>query len=164
MRYLLTTLMFVVLFCGCADKNAFTKFNMQTAQELGAASLQGSKIKTADNTEGVVSAIYLNKVYPNIYSVNEYFYVYFYLKYEKKMYDPNSLEEIELTMKLNNKLPVKIKELSHDNKFSNLALVKSKWRRYFLVAFESEDENELSLVLESGQSSSDALVYQKDEQ
>ena len=76
MRYILTILTFWLLFMGCADKNAFSKFNMQPDQELGAASLQGTKIKNGDNVEGIFSAIYLNKVYPNVYTVNEYFYVY----------------------------------------------------------------------------------------
>jgi hypothetical protein len=79
------------------------------------------------------------------------------------MYNPNTLEDIKLTMKLNGKLPVKIKKLDARNKFSHLASVESEWNRYFLVAFEEEKENEISLVLETDQSSSDALIYQKDE-
>ncbi|MEA2091793.1 MAG: hypothetical protein U9O83_05470 [Campylobacterota bacterium] len=164
MRYILIILIFALISTGCAEKNAFSKFNMQTEQELSAASLQSSKIKTADKVDGIVSVIYLNKVYPDVYSKNEYFYVYLYLKDEKEMFNPNTLDEIKLTMKLNSKLPVKIKKLSHKNKFSHLVSVHSQWMRYFLVAFEEEEESELSLVLESGQSSSDALVYQKDEQ
>lgn len=164
MKSILTILTFSLLFLGCADKNAFSKFNMQPDQELSAASLQGSKIKMGENVEGIFSAIYLNKVYPNIYSVNEYFYVYLYLKNEKEMYNPNTLDDIKLTMKLNGKLPVKIKKLDAKNKFSHLASVDSEWRRYYLVAFEKEDMSEISLVLETDQSSSDALTYQKDEQ
>jgi len=164
MKYILIILTFAIIFAGCAEKNAFTKFNMLPDQELSAASLQSSKIKIDDKIDGIVSAIYLNKVYPDIYNKNEYFYVYLYLKDGKEMFNPNTLDEIRLTMKLNNKLPVKIKKLSYENKFSHLTSVHSQWRRYFLVAFEEEKESELSLVLESGQSSSDALVYQKDEQ
>jgi hypothetical protein len=163
MKYIFIILTFWILFVGCADKNAFSKFNMQEDQELSAANLQGSKIKMGENVEGIVTAIYLNKVYPHRYSVNEYFYVYLYLKNNKKMYNPNTLEDIKLTMKLNGKLPVKIKKLDARNKFSHLASVESEWNRYFLVAFEEEKENEISLVLETDQSSSDALIYQKDE-
>ncbi|MDA3908734.1 MAG: hypothetical protein PF437_06570 [Sulfurimonas sp.] len=164
MKYLLTILTFSILFMGCADKNAFTKFNMQPYQELGAASLQGSKIKMGENIEGIFSAIYLNKVYPNVYTVNEYFYVYLYLKNDKKMHDTNTLDDIKLTMRLNGKLPVKIKKLDAKNQFSHLASVYSEWRRYYLVAFEKEDESSINLVLETDQSSSDELTYQKDEE
>jgi len=164
MKYILTILTFWLLFMGCADKNAFSKFNMQKDQELSAASLQGSKIKMGENVEGIFSAIYLNKVYPNVYTHNEYFYVYLYLKDEKKMHDTNTLDDIKLTMKLNGRLPIKIKKLDAKNKFSHLASVESEWMRYYLVAFEKEEENAINLVLETDQSSSDVLEYQKDEE
>ena len=164
MRYILTILTFWLLFMGCADKNAFSKFNMQPDQELSAASLQGTKIKMGDNVEGIFSAIYLNKVYPNVYTLNEYFYVYLYLKDEKKMHDSNTLDDIKLTLKLNGKIPLKVKKLDAKNKFSHLASVHSEWKRYYLVAFEKEEESEINLVLETDQSSSDALTYQKGEE
>jgi hypothetical protein len=164
MKYILTILTFSLLFIGCADKNAFSKFNMQVDQELSASSLQESKIKMGENVEGVFSAIYLNDVYPNVYTVNEYFYVYLYLKDKKEMYDTNTLDKIKLTMKLNGNLPVKIKKLDSNNKFSNLASVNSKWRKYYLVAFKREVKNKINLVLETDQSSSEALTYQKDEE
>jgi hypothetical protein len=164
MRYILTILTFSLLFMGCADKNAFSKFNMQPDQELSAASLQGTKIKNGDNVEGIFSAIYLNKVYPNVYTLNEYFYVYLYLKDEKKMHDSNTLNEIKLTLKLNGKIPLKVKKLDAKNQFSHLASVHSEWKRYYLVAFEREEESEINLVLETDQSSSDALTYQKGEE
>ena len=164
MRYILTILTFSLLFMGCADKNAFSKFNMQPDQELSAASLQGTKVKMGENVQGIFSAIYLNKVYPNVYTVNEYFYVYLYLKDEKKMHDSNTLDDIKLTMKLNGKIPLKVKKLDAKNQFSHLASVHSEWKRYYLVAFEREKESEINLVLETDQSSSDALTYQKGEE
>jgi len=151
------------LFTACADKNAFDKFNMQEDQELGAANLQSSKIKMSQNVDGIVSAIYLNKVYPKIYTNDEYFYVYLYLKDKKEMFNPKKLDDIKLTMRLNSKLPIKIKQLEAKNKFSHLALVENEWNLYYLVAFKQESEDKISLVLETDQSRSDALVYQKDE-
>ncbi len=164
MKYILILTSFFILFIGCADKNAFSKFDMQKAQELSASNSQSSKVKTKENIDGIVSAIYLNKVYPNTYTTNEYFYVYLYLKDEKEMYNPNSVNDVNLTIKLNNKLPIKVKKLSNKNKFSHLSSVENEWRRYYLVAFEKDEKSELSLVLESGQSVSDKLMFQKDEQ
>ncbi|WP_321778325.1 hypothetical protein [Sulfurimonas sp.] len=164
MKYTLPIIIFSLLFFGCADKNAFSKFNMQKTQELSAANSQSSKVKTGENIDGIVSAIYLNKVYPNIYTVNEYFYVFLYLKDEKKMYNPNSTDDIKLTIKLNNKLPIKVEELSNENKFSYLASVKNEWQRYYLLAYKKDVNSTLNLALESGLSSSDKLVFQKDEQ
>nr|WP_321265637.1 hypothetical protein [uncultured Sulfurimonas sp.] len=164
MKYTITILTFLLFFSGCADKNAFSKFNLDAQQELSAANLQSSKIKSAGRVEGIMSAIYLNKIYPNIYTSDEYFYVYFYLKNEKEMYNPNTLKEIKLTMKLNDKLPLKIKELEATNKFSHLTSIQNKWMRYYLVAFEKNANNDINLILQSDQFSSDILQYQKDEE
>ena len=165
MKFTLTILTFSLLFLGCANKNAFDKFNMQPDQELSAASLQNAKIKSGENVAGVVSVIYLNEVYPKIYNSNEYFYIYLYVKDKTQMHNPNTLDDVNLTVKLNGKMPVKVKELSNNNKFSHLVSVNSDWNRYYLVAFEEEEKSSsLSLVVENGQSSSDALIYQKDEQ
>ncbi|EQB40304.1 hypothetical protein M947_00475 [Sulfurimonas hongkongensis] len=153
----------LTLFVACADKNAFDKFNMQEDQELAAANLQSSKIKTSQNIDGIVSVIYLNKVYPKIYTNDEYFYVYLYLKDKKEMFDPKKLDDIKLTMRLNSKLPIKIKKLDAKNKFSHLTSVENEWNLYYLVAFKQESEDKISLVLETDQSRSDVLVYQKDE-
>ena len=164
MKSFLIILTFVVLFTGCADKNAFSKFDMSEAQELSASSIQSSKIKSKDRTEGILSIIYLNEVYPKVYFNNEYFFVYLYLKNKKDMYDPTKLQDIGLTLKLNSKLPIKIKQLPNDSKFSDLVATKNEWNRYYIVAFKKEKSKTLSIVLENGQFSSDPLVYQKDKQ
>ncbi|MEA1891631.1 MAG: hypothetical protein U9N33_02855 [Campylobacterota bacterium] len=155
--------LFTLFFLGCADKNAFDNFEMIKEQELSANNLQNSKIKTGDNTDGIISAIYLNKVYPTLYNQNEYFYIYLYQRERVDMFNPNTLDEINMTLKLNGKLPIKIRKLSHNNRFSHLTLVNGEWQRYFLVAFEEEKSNKLSLILQTSLSSSDFLIYHKDE-
>lgn len=80
------------------------------------------------------------------------------------MYNPNSMDDIKLTIKLNDKLPIKVKKLSNENNFSYLASVKNEWQRYYLLAYKKDVNSTLNLVLESGQSSSDKLVFQKGEQ
>jgi len=164
MKYFILILIFMFLLSGCADKNAFSKFEMSPEQELSASSIQSSKIKSSNKTIGVMSAIYLNKVYPNIYFNDEYFFVYLYLKNKKEMYNPTALKDIEMTLRLNGNLPVKIKKLPHANKFSDLIATQNEWNDYYLVAFKKEQSKKLSLTLESDLFFSDFLIYQKDEQ
>lgn len=164
MKSFFITVNILLILSGCATKNAFSKFDMSTEQELSASSLQSSKIVSGGKVGGVVSAIYLNEIYPNSFHQNEYFFVCLFLKNREEMYNPNSLDDIDLALKLNSKLPVKIKKLAPDNQFSHLLSMKNSWNSYYLVAFEKEEEKKLSLLLESGQSSSAALRYQKDEQ
>ncbi len=163
MRYFFIITTLILLFNGCSHNNAFTKFGVTKEQELSMSSLQSSKIKLGEKVDGVFSAIYLNEVYPDIFNQNEYFYVYLYLKDAKKMYDPNSLDDIELALKLNGKTPIKIKQLPNENQFSHLSSTKNEWSRYYIVAFK-EIGKKLNLTLESGNSSSAVLKYKKDEQ
>ncbi|QOY53593.1 hypothetical protein HUE87_06605 [Candidatus Sulfurimonas marisnigri] len=147
---------FLILLAGCSNKNAFKDFKMSKEQELSVSSLQSSKV-VSDKGEisGVFSAIYLNDVYPELYNDNDYFFVYMYVK-KSPQHEPN--------LKLNSKPPVKLQELPKDNKFSHLALTKSDWNRYYIATFSKDNNDSISLVFESGQSSSAVLKYQKGEQ
>jgi len=145
-------LTFLVLFSGCASKNAFEKFDMSKKQELGANALQRSKVKYGKQVNGIVSTIYLNFVSPNEYSDGEYFYVYVYLKNQSS----------EFRFLLNDKEPVTIEELPSTNKFTELTLIDNKWSKYYLVKF-AEQNDKLSFVFENGLYSSDILKFEKDE-
>ena len=164
MNFLSLTAVCALLLSGCSYNNAFTKFHMQKEQELSVSSLQSSKIVSKNNQiEGVLSAIYLNEVYPKSFNQNEYFYVSIYLKDKKEIYDPNTNEDVALTLVLNGELPVKIKKLPSQNQFSHLLSRTNKWNIYYLVAFKKQG-NTLHLLLKGKDLSSSALVYYKDEQ
>lgn len=151
MKYLLITLSTIFIFGGCSKNGAFEDFNLTKEQERSMNSLQSAKIRDAKTIDGMISAIYLNEVYPNTYNYHEYFFVYRYNKTKS-----------ELNLKLNSNSPIKVKKLSSKNEFSELIGVESEWNEYYLVSFEHQDTKKLSLVLESGQFSSDPLVYLKE--
>lgn len=109
------------------------------------------------------SAIYLNEVYPKSFTEDEYFFVYLYLNKKRELHDPNSLDDSDLSLKLNGELPKKLKQLPPKNQFSDLVATTSDWNRYYLVAF-SKSGKVLKLVLESDQFYSAELKYQKDQQ
>jgi len=127
----------IIFFSGCSNKNAFVFFDMDEHQELSAQSFKRVKLLSEDSVLGTFSSIYLNEVYPNRYNKNEYFIVYVYLKDSSMPY----------TIELNSKESVKLKELNHDNRFSDLIREKSKWSRYYLVSFEEVKGDMLNLEL-----------------
>jgi len=160
--FIFLTLLFIL--SGCSSKNAFDNFNMSKEQELGISSLQSVKVASQNGVvAGVFSSIYLNEVYPKSFSDSEYFFIYVYLKDSGSMYNPNQISEENLNIKLNGKTPIKIQKLPKDNKFSNLIEIRSKWNKYYMVAFSHEKKDSLNLVFENEQSSSAAIKYQKDE-
>ena len=145
-------LTFLLLLSGCADKNAFSRFNMSEKQELSANALQRSKIKFEDKVNGIVSTVYLNFVSPEEYDDGEYFYVYLYLK--NKNYTSHFL--------LNDEEPLSVEELPSTNAFTELTSVNNEWSKYYLVKFEKQDDK-LNFVFENGPYSSDILKFEKDE-
>lgn len=156
MKIFLISLTFILIFSSCADKTAFSRFEMSKEQELTASNLQSSKIMSGERVDGIFSAIYLNEIYPSSIYERESFYVSLYLKQDRENFK----------IRLNGKLPLSIEKLPHANEFSHLASVENEWYSYYLVIFEKEAQprDRLSLQLESGLSSGAVLTYQKDEQ
>lgn len=152
MKTFLVFLIFLIFFAGCAQKSAFSRFKMSEKQELGIDSLMNSKVHKGNIVDGVVSVVYLNKVYPETYKENEVFYVYMYLKNKKN----------RLSFKLNGEEAISIKELPAKNEFTYLTSIDTKWNKYYLVKFKKQDDI-LKFLFESGQFSSDLLVFEKDE-
>lgn len=162
MKTFIIFLTFLILFTGCSKKNAFFGFEMDKTQELCASGMQSSKIISKDGeVSGVFSAIYLNEIYPHAFYGDEYFFVFFYTKEEKELYDSKNHTETDLVLKLNNKLPIKTEKLPQENQFSHLADIKNDWNHYYLVAFKKSDV--LNLILQNGKSSSAVLKYKKEE-
>lgn len=154
-------LTFLTLFTGCSKKNAFYKFKMDKDQELSASSLQSSKIVSKDGeVKGVFSAIYLNEVYPETFNQEESFFIFFFSKEKKELYDQSKSTDTNLKVMLNSKLPIKIEELSQANKFSHLVDIKNDWNRYYIVTFEKADT--INLVFEDANASSGVLKYKNE--
>ncbi|MEK6658770.1 MAG: hypothetical protein AABY36_03705 [Campylobacterota bacterium] len=154
-------LTFLTLFTGCSKKNAFYEFKMDKNQELSASSLQSSKIVSKDGeVSGIFSAIYLNEVYPETFNQDESFFIFLFSKEKKELYDQSKSTDTNLKVMLNSKLPIKIEELSQENKFSHLVDIKNDWNRYYIVTFEKADT--INLVLEEGNASSSVLKYKKE--
>jgi len=152
MKTLWLTLTFLVLFSGCADKNAFMKFNMNEKEELGADSLLNSKVKKGQKVDGIVSVVYLNKVYPKKFTEDEVFYVNFYVKDKTQKF----------SFMLNQEKSIAVKKLEVQNPYSYLTPLNTKWSNYYLVRFKKQKDI-LSFVFHNGSFATDPLVFEKDE-
>lgn len=162
MRTIIIFLTFFILFTGCSSKNAFFGFEMDKTQELCASGMQSSKIVSKDGEiSGVFSAIYLNDIYPHAFYGDEYFFVFFYTKEERELYDSKNPTDTDFVLKLNSQLPIKTEKLPQENQFSHLTDIKNDWNNYYLVAFRKSDM--LNLVLQNGKSLSAVLKYKKEE-
>ncbi len=152
MKTLWLAVTFVVLFSACADKNAFEKFQMSAVEERGADSIFNSKIKDGKNVNGIVSVVYLNRVYPIKFPNDEVFYVNFYLKDKTQPF----------FFMLNNQKSIDAQELQVNNPYAFLTPLQTKWSKYYLVKFKKQKDI-LKFSFHNGSFSSDPLVFEKDE-
>jgi asparagine N-glycosylation enzyme membrane subunit Stt3 len=143
----------MLTFDGCSTKNAFSNFKITDAQEKSEDNIQSSKIKDGKIVDGLVTAIYLNKVLPQTYKENDYFYVYLYTKHNND----------NIKFLLNGNRALRVEELKAENMFTYLTSFKAEWSRYYLVAFKTED-NKLSFSVKNAQFSSNKLIFEKEGQ
>jgi hypothetical protein len=151
MKTFLTTLLFAILFNGCAQQNAFEKFKLSHVRELSENSIETLKIKNGNSVAGIVNVVYLNKVLPKLYKNNEYFYVYYYVK------DKNAT----VTFTLNGKPSLLREELKAQNEFSYLTSFDAPWSKYYLLGFKKEG-NKLNLQIQTDKGASATLQFVKD--
>lgn len=146
----------IILFTSCVDKNGFSNFNFTPQQEQWENNQVNSKIQDQEHTEGMITAVYLNKVMPDLYKGGEYFYLIVYLKDSRK----------RLSFTLNGQLSILEDELEENDRtlFQNFTKNSGKWNRYYIVGFsEQEDKDTLSLQAKSNVLSSEQMVFKKDE-
>jgi hypothetical protein len=153
MKTFLTIFAFTVVIAGCAHKSAFESFNISKEQERSEDLIQSSKIKSDDKTIGIVSAVYLNKIKPDKFKENEYFYI---ASFVKKEYPQN------LGFYLNKHKALNVKELNTTNEFTSLMQIDADWYRYYLVSFKKEGSL-LRLEVKNQAGSSQPMLFNKEE-
>ena len=151
MKTFLIILFLGLLFNGCAKKNAFEKFNLSATKELSEDNIQSLKIKQGNKVAGIINIIYLNKVFPDLYKENEYFYVYYYMK------DKNATVHFEL----NGEPSLLREELPVQNEFTYLTSFEAPWSKYYLLGFKKQG-NVLKLSIHSNTAASATVEFVKD--
>lgn len=145
---IITTIL--VAFLGCSHNNAFDRFEMSTERELSEENIQSSKIMDANETTGVVTVVYLNKIYPNLYKNAEYFYIYLNVEGESN----------ETEFMLNDFPSLLAEELQSTNPYTKLTLFDAEWKHYYFVGFK-EDGDTLKVQIKNKNASSSALTFKK---
>ena len=137
---------------GCADKDAYSKFNLTKAQEIAFDNVTLAKITDKGETDGVFSALYLNEIYPKRYD-NDTFYVIFYLKQKERLNDFN--------ITLNEQEPLEVKKLPPNNDYTNLLDIKNDWSHYYLIEFDRSDAKNLKLQIELKNGAKASVDFEK---
>lgn len=152
MKTFVIIMIFALSFLSCSQRNAFSNFGITPVQEKSEENIQSAKITHGENTDGIVTAVYLNKIFPKRFHAQEYFYLYMYSKIKAK----------NINFMLNNHKAVTFKELNATNEFTQLTSFKAPWSKYYLVEFPQQDGN-LSLRVKYLDFSSEAIIFPKEE-
>lgn len=154
MKIVLTLLTTITLFTGCVDKNGFDNFGFSLQKQQWENNFISSKIEDQEGFQGIISAVYLNKVLPQKYNNNECFYLSIYLKDATQ----------KLTFTLNEQASIVVKEIPNNDEFKEFVQTKKKWTKYYIVEFAEQKENDvLSFIAKNDTLSSSKMIFKKDE-
>jgi len=162
MRISLIAIAGLLMFGGCADKGAFDMFRMDETHERSVEQMRSGTIIQSFETKAIISALYLNPVYPKQYKDGEYFVAAIYFEkpqnLETKKWD---IKEYGYSLTLNGASPAQMEEIKENDPRRALIPVQNKWNRYYFIRFEPAGESSLMLRLESNQTGSVVLNYPK---
>ncbi|SFV49826.1 hypothetical protein MNB_SM-7-1449 [hydrothermal vent metagenome] len=156
MRYLLIVFLTVFLgLSGCAQKDAFSRFEFVKDEELSFDNVMFSKL-TANNHKvyAAVAALHLNEVYPKRYN-HEKFYIILFAKNRKYL--------TNLKFTLNDKAALKLEKLPAQNEFSHLLRIENEWSNYYLVEFPSQEDKKLTLKISLANKAEAKLVFNRED-
>jgi len=161
MRFLSMAMIALIGFSGCAQKGTFDLFKMDEAHERSVEQLRTGAIVQSFETKALVSAIYLNPVYPQTYNDGEYFVGAVYFEKVSQDVKKWDLYTHGYTLTLNGKKATLLEELKENDPKRALIPVQNNWNKYYFIRFDSVLEGALTLLLENNQTGSVALSYQK---
>lgn len=161
MRFSVLGLIALLSLSGCADKGAFDLFTMDKAHERSVEQLRTGSIVLSLETKAIISAIYLNPVYPEQYKDGESFIAAIYFENDMRSVKKRDIKDIGYHLTLNGKEPVEIEELKEADVRRQLMPVRNTWNRFYLVKYNNFSEGALALELENNQTGSVVLNYQK---
>lgn len=161
MRFPVLGLIALLSLSGCADKGAFDLFTMDKAHERSVEQLRTGSIVLSLETKAIISAIYLNPVYPQQYKDGEFFIAAIYFENDMRSVKKRDINDIGYHLTLNGKEPVEIEELKESDVRRQLMPVRNTWNRFYLVKYNNFTEGALTLELENNQTGSVVLNYQK---
>lgn len=162
MRFSLIAIAGLLMFGGCAEKGAFGMFKMDEAHERAVEQMRSGSIVQSFETKAILSAVYLNPIYPDEYKDGDYFITAIYFEkrnLETKKWD---ISEHGYALTLNGTEPSSMEEIRDNDPRRNLIPIQNNWNRYYLIRFENVTGSALALKLENNQTGSVVLNYPRE--
>jgi hypothetical protein len=155
----------LLLFGGCSSY--FDHYTPSATQERASTGYQNVRLLKENKSEILLSAIYLNEVYPEYAGGFSHFLVAFYSRENNStlFFDSNSTQRADdHILLLNGEGALFSEELDNDDLLLRLMPISSNsWNRYYYVRYKRPGGNPI-LALESGHRQLALITYQKAQQ
>ncbi|MDD2789321.1 MAG: hypothetical protein PHU40_01520 [Sulfurimonas sp.] len=153
MNFIPILAVFSIFLGGCSQKSAFSNFELTRAQEFSISNTQRAKIVAPDKVEGAFTAVYLNNIYPEVYTQNDAFLICLYTK--------DDMNPKDLQFRSNANEALLIEKIEDPYSFQELIEMQNSWNSCYLMEFESNEEREIQLQIKSDTYQSMVLTYKK---
>jgi len=136
MRFISIAMVALIGFSGCAEKGTFDLFKMDEAHERAVEQLRTGSIVSSLETKALVSAVYLNPIYPQTYKNGEYFVGAVYFQRDNRDVKKWDLYTHGYTLLLNGEKPTVLEELVESDPRRALIPVQNNWNKYYFIRFD----------------------------
>ncbi len=141
-------------FVGCADKDAFSKFDITRDEAAAFDNLEMQKVTDKQQRiYAVVGAVDLSVVYPQRFNDSETFYMVIFAK------DKKYLENFKVL--LNGRNVTQLTKIPANNEYAHLLKMRNEWSAHYLARFQKGNETKLQLVVELANGAKALLEFQK---
>jgi hypothetical protein len=153
----------LALFLGaCAHQDAFEYFTSDPDYEKAALNLRSARIVENNQSAAIVSAVYLNRVYPKYENGSEYFLVSFYARDRASLLPSDANETAPgYRLTLNGTPPSEATQLQRDDELRGPMPIDNIWNDYYLFVYPQQASKTLNLKLENDRSGQALLIFPK---
>ena len=161
MRFLRTTIaLSLALLSGCSHVEPY---RLDATQESAASSYQSAKILNNNKVDAVISALYLNDVYPHYSHKGAYFLVSIYTKEPSAIFFLSGAPyrgDNTYVLKRNSDSAISVTELEEDDLLIDLMPIGTRWAKYYYVTYPYK-EGSPRLILTANDGRKAILSFKK---
>ncbi|WP_345973995.1 hypothetical protein [Sulfurimonas sp. HSL3-7] len=154
----------LILFSGCSSTSE--RYTPSTSEEKVMTSYKNVRLLRDNRSQTVLSAVFLNQVYPKYADGSAHFVIGFYTRDKNSAlcFDKKDVCAAgDYTLVLNGENALYFEELEMNDPLRELMPVNIGWNRYYYVRYKLPSASPV-LVLESDHTERAAITYQKEPQ
>lgn len=149
----------IFIFFGCG-KSALVMFDKDEDFQKALQYTEEKQLKNYFQTLAIFRATHLNQVYPQKYNDKEYFFVGIYIQDDMKK-EKSKINNPQYALTLNGNKFLSYEEVDENNVLHKTMPFVNRWTAYYVVAFDKQESNEMTLEYKKDTNQSVSFVFKK---